>query len=75
MREAVAGGSTYSFTIWPGHPFEDQVLVILKRFRAEQTALRAKVDAHNQSHGIPPRHTKVVTYAGQHAIEEDDEQE
>jgi hypothetical protein len=68
------GGSTYSFSVWPGHPFEQEVLATLKRFRSEQSALRAKVDTHNQSHGIPARHTKVVTYAGQHLIDEGEDE-
>jgi hypothetical protein len=69
------GGSTYSFTIYPGHPHEAEVLNILARFRSELTALRAKADAHNQQHGIPPRSTKLTAYAGQYSIEHDDEQE
>jgi hypothetical protein len=67
----LVGGSTYSFAIWPGHPCEDEVKTTLKRFRAAQTALRAKVDAHNAEHGIPDKHQILVTYAGQHASEID----
>jgi hypothetical protein len=68
------GGSTYSFAIWPGHPLEREVLDTLKRFRTEQSALRARVDAHNAAHGLPSKHACVVTYAGQHLLEQDDEQ-
>jgi hypothetical protein len=67
----LVGGSTYSFAIWPGHPCEDEVKTTLKRFRAAQTALRAKVDAHNAEHGIPEKHQILVTYAGQHVSDID----
>jgi hypothetical protein len=67
----LVGGSTYSFAIWPGHPCEQDVKTTLKRFRAAQTALRAKVDAHNAEHGIPDKHQILVTYAGQHVSEID----
>jgi hypothetical protein len=47
------GGSTYTFSIWKGHPFADEVLGTLKRFRDEQSALRAKVDAPTRATGSP----------------------
>jgi hypothetical protein len=70
-----AGGSTYSFTVWPGHPHHDEVLATLERFRAEQSALRAKVDAYNAHSGVPERHRTLVTYAGQHLLEEGETEE
>ena len=73
--QELVGGSTYSFAVWPGHPYEEQALGTLKRFRTEQSALRAKVDAHNAQSGIPEKHRMLVTYAGQHVVdvgEEDD---
>jgi hypothetical protein len=62
------GGSTYTFVIWPGHPHEDEVAGELARYRARQTALRAKVDDYNRQHGIPPTYREVTTYAGQHSM-------
>ena len=67
--QELVGGSTYSFAVWPGHPCEEQALGMLKRFRAEQSALRAKVDAHNAQAGIPDQHRVLVTYAGQHVVD------
>jgi hypothetical protein len=68
----LVGGSTYSFAIWPGHPYEPEVLATLQRFRAEQSALRAKVDEYNAQVGTRSAHRTLVTYAGQHLIEEDE---
>jgi hypothetical protein len=63
------GGSTYTFVVWPGHPYEDQVRGELRRYRERQTALRARVDAHNQAQGIPPNYDRVLSYAGQTVLE------
>ena len=69
-EQELTGGSTYSFAVWPGHPHEDEVTATLKRFRAEQSALRAKVDAFNAAHGIAEaERRKVITYAGQHIVD------
>ena len=76
-EQELTGGSTYSFAIWPGHPHEDEVNATLKRFRSEQSALRAKVDAFNAGAGQPAAQRRtVVTYAGQHVVgaEEDGEE-
>jgi hypothetical protein len=68
--QELTGGSTYSFAVWPGHPHEDEVTATLKRFRAEQSALRAKVDAFNAAQGIAEsERRKVITYAGQHIVD------
>jgi hypothetical protein len=65
----LTGGSTYTFVVWPGHPHEQEVAGELARYRERQTELRARVDAHNQKHGIPPTHLEVVSYAGQCVLE------
>lgn len=74
----VIGGSTYSFALWPGHPLEQEVLGSLQRFRAEQSALRARVDAYNAAHGAPSDETKeqlnVTTYAGQSVVRDEREE-
>ncbi|MFO0749272.1 MAG: hypothetical protein U1F43_26950 [Myxococcota bacterium] len=50
---AATGGSTYSFDLWPGHPFESQVLGLLKGWRGEISRLRADVTAFNDAHAAP----------------------
>lgn len=69
-----SGGSTYTFTVWPGHPYEREVLDRLKDFRRDSSALRAKVDSYNERHGIPASHMDVVSYAGQCVLEREDEE-
>jgi len=66
----LVGGSTYTFVVWPGHPFYDAVSGELSDFRRRRTELRAKVDAYNAASGIPPRHQKIISYAGQCVIVE-----
>ena len=61
----LAGGSTYSFDIWDGHPLTAEVEGSLARFRVEQTRLRERVDAWNRDHGRPARYRQVVMYGGQ----------
>ncbi|HVU00646.1 MAG TPA: hypothetical protein VHE30_02810 [Polyangiaceae bacterium] len=63
------GGSTYTFVVWPGHPYEDEVRGELRRYRERQTELRARVDAYNRDHGIPNIHDRVLSYAGQTVLE------
>src|SRR5690606_10359936 len=36
------GGSTYSFEVWPGHPYHAEALGQLKRFRERASELRAR---------------------------------
>jgi hypothetical protein len=67
------GGSTYGFTIWRGHPLEEEVLGLLGRMRAEATALREKVNAHNSEHEAPNGETiGVIAYVGQTVVEAED---
>jgi hypothetical protein len=63
------GGSTYSFDIWAGHPFAAEVRGLLARFRAEHSALSARVIEHNREHALPERYEQVVFYGGQCALE------
>jgi len=63
------GGSTYTHEVWPGHPYEEEVLNTLKEFRNRNTALREKVQRWNESHPGPANATRVTCYAGQHAVE------
>lgn len=61
----LVGGSTYNFDIWPGHPLEDEVKGQLAEMRRRATALRKRVDEHNQSHALGRDVQRVTTYMGQ----------
>ena len=75
----LVGGSTYSFDIWDGHPLQVEVEGELARFRAEHSALRERVDAHNRVSGRPAHYRQVVLYGGQAVLvrehEHDDSQD
>jgi hypothetical protein len=62
------GGSTYTFDVWPGHPFEEDVYGTISEFRNRASALRKRVEAHNAEHGMPADYTEVIAYAGQSAF-------
>ncbi len=59
------GGSTYTVSVWPGHPLADEVYGTLGRLRSELSDLRERVSQLNQEHGVPDAHTRVVIYLGQ----------
>jgi len=60
-----AGGSTWSFDIWPGHPQEEEVLGLLASLRERIGAVRQRVFEHNERQGRPPAHARVSVYLGQ----------
>jgi len=64
------GGSTYTISMWPGHPMADEVYGTLKRFRSELSDMRDRAAKINQEQGVPDAHTRVVIYAGQCLIGE-----
>jgi len=64
------GGSTYTISMWPGHPMADEVYGTLKRFRSELSDMRDRAAKINQEQGVPEAHTRVVIYAGQCLIGE-----
>jgi Winged helix DNA-binding domain len=64
------GGSTYTFDIWEGHPFEREILGLLSAFRQQGRALRERVDRYNEEHGgtdgtATRRELRVISYVGQ----------
>ena len=70
------GGSTFTFTVTPGHPYETEVYELLRRTRLATQALWEKVAAHNEEH--PPdaeKGTRVSFYVGQSLETSDDETE
>lgn len=61
----VVGGSTWSFDIWPDHPYEDAVYGLLKRLRLDVSSLRAAVTEYNETAGRRADPHKVTFYLGQ----------
>jgi hypothetical protein len=69
--KGVVGGSTYSFNVWPGHPFEEEARSTLQQFRTRCSDLRQRVQQFNDRNGLPDGYEKIVVYAGQVGIEQD----
>ncbi|HET7542139.1 MAG TPA: hypothetical protein VFK05_19865 [Polyangiaceae bacterium] len=63
-REQDSGGSTYSFSIYPGHPYEEEVRGLLREFRARHSELRQRVSSYNEAHALPPSYDRVTAYGG-----------
>ncbi len=72
-RDDVVGGSTFSFDVWEGHRFEQEVRTTLKRLREELTDLRRRVESENQAEVPPARTQQVILYVGQCMIEQEDD--
>ena len=69
------GGMTLSFDLYPGHPHEEEVRSLLKRYRAELNDIWAKVVEANQAskeEDTPHQNGfKVTFYMGQNLEEID----
>lgn len=60
------GGTTVTFTVYPGHPQAVQVYALLERVRAEAEALWQEVARTNQDHPPDPDQAeRVIFYVGQ----------
>jgi hypothetical protein len=70
-RQSETGGSTYSFTVWPGHPHEDEVRGLLREYRERHSELRERVEAHNLGHAVPEQHQRVTAYGGLCVLDEE----
>ena len=69
-RGDLVGGSTVTFSLRAGHPFETEVYGLLDRMRAETSALWDRVSAHNTQQPIDPAERIELTfYFGQSLIE------
>lgn len=72
QHDDATGGGTYTFDVWPGHPFEEEARATLARVRGDVGALRQRIDQHNQAHDRPPQgHAPVVFYMGQYVKAEE----
>jgi hypothetical protein len=67
------GGSTYTIDVWAGHPLAEEVYGTLGRFRASLSELRSRVAEFNGDRELPASYTRVLIYAGQCLIQEDNE--
>jgi len=68
----LVGGTTVTFDIHRGHPFESEVLGLLGRTRADVHGLWERVSGHNKQHPVPDEQkTKVSFYFGQNVDEQD----
>jgi len=63
-RELASGGSTYTFSVWSGHPYEEEVRGLLSEFRARHSELRQRVSSYNEQHALPPTYERVTAYGG-----------
>jgi len=59
------GGTTLSFSVYPGHPFEEEVRGLLVSVRSRIHELWTKASAHNAEHPVPENATQVLFYVGQ----------
>jgi hypothetical protein len=60
------GGSTFTFTVTPTHPYEAEVYDTLKRTRAAVQALWDRVAAYNEANSPEAeKSTRVTFYVGQ----------
>jgi hypothetical protein len=69
----IAGGSTWSLDVWPGHPLEIEAKESLARLRQQIEDLRARVDHINASGNKPSNVEQVVVYVGQYVRANDSE--
>lgn len=70
----VDGGSTYTFDVWNGHPYIDEVLAFLQTTRRHARQLRENVETYNAEHS-PSQSVqckRVIAYVGQTVLEEED---
>jgi DNA-binding MarR family transcriptional regulator len=73
--EDQVGGSTYTMDVWQGHPLAEEVYGSLARIRSMLGDLRSRVVEFNGTQTMPEQHTRVVIYAGQCLIQEDQDRE
>jgi hypothetical protein len=67
------GGSTYTIDVWDGHPLAEEVFGALGRTRRALSELRERVQQQSEELERPEAYTRVVIYAGQCVMDEEDE--
>lgn len=67
------GGSSFTFDVWPGHPYESRVRGLLREQRRGLAALWDEVSAYNRAQASSASPTKVNFYFGQSVIAQSDE--
>jgi hypothetical protein len=66
---SLVGGTTLSFDLCEGHPFEAQVKGLLGRLRAETLALWRQVAEHNARAPVPEeQRERIIFYLGQNHV-------
>lgn len=73
-READAtGGSTFTFSVSPGHPHRAAVYDLLRSSRLTAQALSDRVASYNEDHPLDPAETSRVTYYVGQVVEDGEE--
>lgn len=65
------GGTTLSFDLWPGHPYEAEVRELLSSTRGGTIPLWDKVLEHNKAHSKGQDTYQVHFYCGQYIVEDE----
>lgn len=72
-QDDTVGGTTLSYDVYSGHPYEEKVLGLLAEVRHQVDTLWEEVASYNREHTLPTEGVKKVTfYAGQYVSREDD---
>lgn len=69
------GGSTYSFDVWPGHPYAERVYALLATQRAQMSELWNEASAYGAANNAPATRDRVTFYFGQNVTSEQPAQE
>jgi hypothetical protein len=73
--QSTVGGSTYTIDIWDGHALEQEVFGTLSEVRKILGDLRTRVNQVNAEHPATAPTLRVVIYAGQHVVSENNPDE
>jgi len=70
LADDVVGGSTLTFSVYAGHPYEKKVYGLLKQIRQELNKLWNDVSEYNETHTVSQESKADVTfYFGQNVVE------
>jgi hypothetical protein len=70
-KQDEVGGTTLSFDLWPGHPYEPTVRKLLETTRSEVIPLWEEVERYNKVKQVKGAY-QVHYYCGQYVLEEED---